>query len=209
VDQAKEDRFHGLEEQTLIGGDTLSGLADWCGKLQIHPGAQVLDLGCGSGAHSLMWQGMSQHLDLGFGHYVMDHAPGAVDVASTRLWGSPNAMPNHRAVGCASTITEAFPGMQFDVIFTNTVLQHNSGWKQDKIIPEIRRALDDDGVLILWTEKTFSYWEDRQMEHLLTPDYCDDRQSAGTAMWWIQRFAEFRFELLFYYHGRYAYRKSA
>lgn len=194
VEQVRQDRSAGL-------GDVQADreLIRWMRRHDVSSNACILDLGCGGGRLSLVWELSAG--EAGFDHdlSLIDHAPGAIAVAQVRgpAWDC--------RVGEASRLTETFPDVQFDVIFTHTVLQHNSGWKQDFILPEIRRALVPGGLLFLWNEKTFTPDEDPTIS--LTPFYRDDRESAGTAVWWAQVVCGHGFELREYRRSSYTFKQ--
>ena len=62
----------------------------------------------------------------------------------------------------------------------------------------------DDGYLYMINEKTFGYWSNGLLER---SDYSDDRESAGTASWWIDKISKFGFELMEYKNASYTWRK--
>lgn len=168
---------------------------EWCHKFDVSIGANILEAGCGGGRILMIWNACNKKYAWNFHLEGIDHSPKAIEIAKQRL-------PEVKF--CVMGIEEINFKNKYDVIFTHTFLQHNSDWKQDRIYPKIHRALRKDGLFWLINEKTFSTWEDGKITN---PFYCDDRGSAGTAAWWIQRIASFGFELLAYHKSSYTFRR--
>ena len=171
-------------------------LHDWCCKHSVPAGAKILEPGCGGGRITMVWRALSKRYRWNFQHTAFDHAENAVRLAQER----------NTDAECVVWKLENLPldSRRFDVIFTHTVLQHNSGWKQDKVLPAIHRTLAPNGLLLLLNEKTFSSLEDGALSD---PFFCDGRQSAGTAAWWINRVASVGFEFLEYHKSQYTFRR--
>ena len=198
--QVRQDPFFGFES-VREWEDTV--LADWWDRHDVPSDAKVLEIGCGGGRMLLHWFKTAQSQYAGHYLHALDHAPGAVAVAKARL---SQVSTITARTGGADRITELFPEIEFDVIFTHTALQHNGGTKQDRILPEIRRALKPGGLLFLWNEKTFTPEEDPHLGDI-PPFYADDRESAGTAAWWVRTICGHGFELREYRDSSYTFRR--
>ena len=167
----------------------------WCIKYDVSQNARILECGCGGGRILMLWNECSKRYGWHFVLEGIDHSSKAVAIAKERL-----STVKFSIIG----IEELSAKNKYDVIFTHTALQHNSAWKQDLLLPELHKALKNTGLFWMINEKTFSTWEDGKIKN---PFYCDDRGSAGTAAWWIQRIAEFGFELLDYHKSSYTFQK--
>lgn len=177
-----------IEDDPMI--DTID---EFCQEWGIPDDAKILEIGCGGGRMLMLWNFAKERYGRNWLLHGLDHASRAIDVARTRL---PSVI---------LWDTEIFAvNQKFDLVFTQTTLQHNSGWKQVKIYPKLHDMIRNNGFLWLINEKTFA---SEELDGSYIYDYCDDRGSAGTPCWWIYMVSRFGFELLFYKNSSYLFRR--
>lgn len=102
----------------------------------------VLDFGCGFGRMARV---------LAACPFVVYHGYDFSQSMVQQLLDSPpEGLPNAgERVRVASSVTDAFAGQRFDVVFTVSVLIHNSREDARNLIDEMRTLLRDDGYLLL------------------------------------------------------------
>jgi SAM-dependent methyltransferase len=159
--------------------------------------ASILDIGCGGGRFLTMWDLARQRKGASWKLSGLDHSPRAADIAKSNV---PSA---HIYTGTLRDIQ--FP-RKLDVVYTNTVFQHNSGWKQSELYLLIRNLLVPQGYLWLINELTLDTTRVLEFHKQFNPFAHDERCSHGTAAWWIQRICSFNFELISYSDSEYLFR---
>ncbi len=203
-EQASIDPKTGFENSDTGSLQTIGEIKVICDRYNIGNNNKILELGCGGGRLCMIWDTMSKHFNLNFAIIGIDHAPGAIAVCRERL-------PNRTFYTLNADELDTISETPVNLIYTNTALQHNSWWKQDRIFKAVYKALKPDGIFYLINEMTFNsinmFPQEMPYQVPFTPFYCDDRGSAGTAAWWIARIADFGFELMEYYRSSYIFRK--
>lgn len=96
----------------------------------------LLDLGCNIAAWYTGWKELRPRCE----YHGLDFSPIAIEIAKKRH-------PDERFY-CMDATSMSFKN-KFDVIFTHTVLQHMSDRTQDALVPRIRNALVDEGILVI------------------------------------------------------------
>jgi len=158
--------------------------------------ANILDWGCGGGRVLLIWYYAKERYETHWTLHGVDWSRSALDIAAKRLMNR------------AHLSTDLSPDCpKFNLIYTQTALQHNSGWRKKTIYPELHKALAEGGLLCLLGEKTYESPEIRDVLGTYCFDYFDSRAGGGSACWWIYTICSFGFELLNYTHSNYLFRK--
>jgi ubiquinone/menaquinone biosynthesis C-methylase UbiE len=110
-------------------------------------GMEVLDIGCGTGAHLKLYQDSRCHI------HGIDTSPAMLDVARHKLGGDADLRT------CDATATP-FADDTFDLILCSTVLHEMSPDTRGRVLDETRRILKAEGRLLVidfhtGTRKTF------------------------------------------------------
>ena len=189
-----------MDEEYSVKEDSMVDIFhEWCLKNNISMGSSIIEIGCGGGRMLMIWNECNYRYQWDFNIHGLEHSEKAIEIAQKR---------NPETEFICQGAEENFGIEKYDVVYTHTCIQHNSGWKYEKIIPNIYNALKDQGHLFMGTEKTFANWETGDYEFLKKdPFYCDERKSSGTAAWWVNKICKFRFELIEFYHNIYTFRK--
>lgn len=168
----------------------------WCKRYQV-PWfrARILELGCGGGRALILWDECNRRYNWNFQLEAIDHSPKAIKIAQKYI----KDVTFHEM-----GIEEMAFNDHFDVIYTRIALQHNSEWKQEKILPKIYSALKNDGLFYMVRENTICSVRGDKLE---SGYMHDERESFGTAAWWISRIAKHGFELLDYHFENYTWKK--
>jgi len=127
------------------------------------PPFKVLDLGCGIGKWNLLWR------KLGAIYEGLDACPSAIDIAKRR----------HPELKFYLMRAEEMDFKEeYDVVFTNAVLQHIKHENKRKLMPKIWKALKPSGLFIM-------------------QEKCDvDTETTFTRGNWIKFVESFRFEFV-------------
>jgi len=115
----------------------------------IEPGMDVLDLGCGAGFFSAYF------ISKGCSVYSMDYSTRALSIAKDNTNHKSKMYLNGNILDAG-----AFTGIdvQFDIIFTDGLLEHYSKTEQDNIISKMRTVKKEDGYIINFAPNRFSLW---------------------------------------------------
>ena len=115
----------------------------------IEPGMDVLDMGCGAGFFSAYF------ISRGCNVYSMDYSEKALSMAKD-------------ITGCRAKMyingdildADVFAGIEakFDIIFTDGLLEHYSGPRQDRIISKMKAVKKEKGHIINFAPNRFSLW---------------------------------------------------
>lgn len=115
----------------------------------VKPGMNVLDAGCGAGFFSSYFISKSCNV------YSMDYSEKALSI--TR-----DITNNKSRMYLKGNILDAmvFRGIdvEFDVVFTDGLLEHYSDKEQDKIISNMKLAKRQSGLIINFVPNRFSLW---------------------------------------------------
>jgi len=126
----KISRLFGHPGITLFRGRELSEVIRYFDRYPLFPEKRVLDLGCGEGkVAKLLFNKLDVGLDLNFNELKRAKSEG---VHKNLLFASATSMP--------------FKDGAFDVVFSNSVIEHIKGVKQ--VLSEVSRVLADDGLFI-------------------------------------------------------------
>jgi SAM-dependent methyltransferase len=141
-----EDRFlAALDESLQPRGPEV--LYDLVGGLGLGPGAQVVDVGCGEGRHSIALAGR-----FGFGVLGIDPTRRHVDLANEALAASAERDPSVPGrVRFALGRVEALPvdDAAVDLVWFRDVLEHVE--RLDLAFAEVRRVLREDGRALVYS----------------------------------------------------------
>ncbi len=116
--------------------------------LRGRPGAQVLDLACGSGPHTLAWA------ERGFGVTGIDFDLDLVCAGRERLvraarGAGPGAERAPARWACGDATRLPFAAGSFDLVFCNSLLEHVPAWRE--VLTEMSRVLRPGGVCVMYT----------------------------------------------------------
>ena len=100
---------------------------------------QILEVGCGPARYCRAWT------EIGGEYFGIDFSDVAIEKAKI-------LHPNNFFI-CANNYEVSIFGRMFDVIFTNTHLQHVANMNKNFLFEEFRKVLSQDGILILANEK--------------------------------------------------------
>jgi len=204
TEQAKLNPKAGFENSDTGNMSTIAELYELCKRYNIIENGKIAELGCGGGRLCMIWNAMSKHFNMNLDIIGIDHAPGAIAVCKER-------MPENKFYVLSASRVNELDECPLDIVYSHTVIQHNSWWKQDRIFEAIYDALAPAGLFYMINEMTFnsinSFPQEMPHKTEFTPFYCDGRGSAGTAAWWVARIADFGFELMEYKRSSYIFRK--
>lgn len=102
----------------------------------VHPGMNVLDIGCGTGAHLKIYQDEKCNV------FGIDLSAAMLNVASKRLGKDAN-------IKLCDASKTTFPDNKFDLIICSTVLHEMSQIVRMAVLNEAKRILKNDGRLLL------------------------------------------------------------
>ncbi len=125
--------FRGQLRQMWRRAVTLAGL---------QPGAQVLDVGCGTGTLALEVQ-----RTVGTTGHVCGIDPGTQQIARARAKATQRHLPTDFQVGVIEQIP--FPDQTFDVVFSTLMMHHLGQNLKRQGLAEIARVLKPGGRLII------------------------------------------------------------
>jgi trans-aconitate methyltransferase len=148
---------------------------------------KVLDAGCGYGG----W--INTFLTLGCEVVGVDGAKEMVEAARSRF---PELQIDH------TNLRDIEYENEFDIVFTQTVLQHISPSEKLRVIQRLRNALHDDGFLVI-SEETFTHDNVKEMSKHGFLDVFFERYSNGggyTVSGWIELVHGFGFDIQLYEH---------
>ena len=148
---------------------------------------KVLDAGCGYGA----W--INTFLTLGCEVVGVDGAEEMIDATRSRF---PELQIDH------TNLRDIEYENRFDIVFTQTVLQHISPSDKLRVIRRLRKALRDDGLLIIM-EETFTHDNVKEMGKYGYIQTFFERYSDGggyTVSGWIELVHGFGFDIKLYEH---------
>lgn len=115
----------------------------------IHKNGKVIDAGCGSGFFSHFFLACSMQV------LAIDNAEQALQLCRNRCNNGVQAI-NLDLV--QNSISEQF-GPQFDLIFSDGLLEHFSTQTQIKILTNFRNALSMQGKIVTFVPNMFSPWQ--------------------------------------------------
>ncbi len=199
VEEILVDPKVGIED----GGVSLEVIDNFCKEFEIPKGANILELGCGGGIQSHRWKVYSERFVMDFHIIGIDHAQNSIDICNTRL-------PDLEFL-CKRATELPFDDRKMDVIYTNTMLQHNGAHRLHVIFDGIYDTLKSDGYLFILNElvrDSFIYPKYHPPpEFYMEPWSSDERGSAGTAAWWIGMIADHGFELMWYEKSSFVFKR--
>lgn len=201
VEEVKVNPLVGYEERGSFSEGNIEWTHNFMKKCNLSDNALIGEIGSGGGRMIITLDMVCKKYGYNWQLVGFEHSQNAVDVSRIRL-------PS-REFWCVSGTDLPIDDRRFDLIYTFTCLQHNSGWKQDLIFDAVYNTLKPDGQLMLFNESTFDtdHWDTRYIMPL-SPWVHDIRESAGTPAWWISRLADHWFELRDYtYNGFYLFKK--
>ena len=191
VAEAGEWWLHGLDEDLE---SKFNCYIEFFIKYNLPTTMNLMEVGCGGGRNLVALAGK-------YAFVGIDHAQGAIDVCEAR-------MPDNE-FRCIGAEALPFDNRRFDLIFTETALQHNSCWKLNNILGAIRATIKQNGILWLRNELTIdNVYAQYHPEILpLKPYLTDHRGSHGTSAWWIGLICDHGFQLLNYENSEYVFRR--
>lgn len=199
VKEAKKNPLAGWDDWTPDGD--FDAMSRFCERHDIKVGAKILEVGCGGGRMVYAWQKFSDRFNMDFQVAGLDHAEKVIKVAQARF-------PDTQFVTHPATELP-FDDQRWDVIFTFTVLQHNSAHKLHPLFDAIHVSLVDGGYLYMMNELTqdSKAYPKHHDDFIMRPWGSDDRGSAGTAAWWVGMATDHGFELMEYFESSYVFRR--
>jgi len=182
----------------LIPGDydttsLVEMIRNWCAQYGVADNAAILEIGSGGGRLLMSWAAFSTSDNKNFVVEGVEHSKRIMENAKGKL---PDITMYNM---CATKMNFV---NKYDVVYTCATLQHNSEHKKKLILNNIYRALKDNGLLWLVNEGTLKSDDIHKLSH---PCYASGME--GTAIWWIGLISNYGFELLYYEHGSYVWRK--
>lgn len=190
-------------------GGILAWFEDACKRFNVPENAKILVIGCGPGR---IVKGMRQLIDHpAWDITAIDGSKGMIERA---IKNNADVLPDAKGKKLCKVTFEWRNAMdmtyneEFDVIWTCTVLQHNSFKNKKEMLPRMYKALKTGGYYIcLEGVKTEQAWvlptpdfPEGQFKHYkeqgrFTYDWHDAKGSKGTASWWISYIGQFGFEI--------------
>jgi len=142
-------------------------------------GAEVLEIGCGNGAHSAMFS------------YMFGARMTSVDITASRVLATSRKLDLLSPEGehlCMQADAESLPFSEatFDVVYSNGVLHHTSN--TEKAIDEVHRVLRPGGqaVIMLYARHSFQYWISSVIGHgVLKAQLLRGRSWLGRSTEWM------------------------
>lgn len=218
----QDDRKYWNQARVLAttGGNTKiqkEGILNWfedaVQRFNVPDDAKVLDLGCGPGRFTKGMQQLLDHPDWQI--TAIDGSIGMINIAKQNIKNLlPEAKTKKRLCKVEFKHLNAMDMNfkdEFDVIWTCTVLQHNSFINKRIILPKMYNALKHGGYYIalegVKTEKAWvdplpdcpeGYFKKYKCEAPFTSDWVDERGCKGTSIFWINNIGQFGFELYQY-----------
>jgi len=119
---------------------------------RMHPGEQVLDVGCGTGTLA-----MEVQRSVGTTGRVFGIDPGTEQIARARAKAARRHVPIEFQIGVMEQI--AFPDQTFDVVFSTLMMHHLPESLKRQGLAEIARVLKPGGRLVI---ADFTRKQDRQ-----------------------------------------------
>ena len=102
----------------------------------VEAGMNILDIGCGTGAHLKIYQDENCNI------YGVDISAAMIEMARVRL--------GEKAILLLGSATELnFGNVQFDLILCSTVLHEMSQNIREEVLSEVKRVLKDSGRILL------------------------------------------------------------
>ena len=195
-----------------------SGILEWfeesCKKMNIPQNAKILVIGAGPGR---IVKGMQQLLHPLTKDWSITVAEGSAGMVANAKKNLANILPEAKGKQLCKVDFLHLNAMdleykeQFDLIWTCTVLQHNSYKNKKEMLPRMYNALKQRGVYIcLEGTKTEKTWVDPTPEipegqfkkynewGRYTYDWGDEKGAKGTSAWWINQVGKYGFELVQY-----------
>ena len=152
-----------------------ASIAELARDLKLEPGFRVLELGCGPGAWASFWKSLGGIYD------GVDASIEAVAEATRRAYGTamlrtPEGFVRRPTATGAIFWTraedfDAEPGL-YDIVFSNTFLQHTSLETKRKLVPKIHVWLKPGGWFLLrekWDVETPTTLTQEGWKSLLEP----------------------------------------
>lgn len=197
------------------------GILEWfegsCKKFNIPKNAKVLVIGGGPGRIVKGMQQLLQHLTQDWEITVAEGSAGMVKNAIENI---ANVLPEAKDKKLCKVDYRHLNAMdlefteKFDLIWTCTVLQHNSMKNKEIFMPKMYNALKKGGFYIcLEGTKTEQSWVDPEPPEFpegrfkrynewgrYTYDWGDKKGAKGTSAWWINTIGKVGFELMQYGH---------
>ncbi len=191
VEQAKADPLAGYRDHDCFTDNCLEWAHNLLLRCQLSNDALIMEIGSGGGRMIITLDMLCQRYGYKWQLVGVEHSQNGVDVSSVRL-------PNREFI-CMSGADIPSDDRRFDLIYSYTCLQHNSGWKQDMIFDAIYRTLKPGGLYMMFNESTFATDNfDSRYFTPYSPWFHDVRESAGSPAWWISRLADHWFELRYF-----------
>jgi len=191
VEQAREDPLAGYREHNCFTEDCIQWAYDILLKCALPDDASIMEIGSGGGRMIITLDMICKKYGYNWKLIGVEHSQNAVDVSRVRL-------PEREFI-CMNGMDIPPDDRRFDLIYSYTCLQHNSGWKQDIILDAIYKTLKSGGLYLMFNESTFT--TDNFSDTYFTPYspwFHDIRESAGSPAWWISRLADHWFELRYF-----------
>lgn len=102
----------------------------------VKAGMEVLDIGCGTGAHLKLYQGLDCHV------HGIDTSEAMLDVAGRKLGSQAD-------LALCDATASPFADDTFDLVMCSTVLHEMSVETRARVLDETRRILKPDGRLLV------------------------------------------------------------
>ena len=191
VEQVKEDWLAGYREHNCFTDDSIEWAHTILKECKLPDDASIMEIGSGGGRMIITLDMLCKKYGYNWKLTGVEHSQNGVDVSRVRL-------PEREFI-CMSGMDIPPDDRRFDLIYSYTCLQHNSGWKQDIILDAIYKTLKPGGLYLMFNESTFT--TDNFSDTYFTPYspwFHDIRESAGSPAWWISRLADHWFELRYF-----------
>jgi len=192
------------------------GILEWfqksCEKHGVPKDAKVLVIGGGPGRLVKGMQQLLQPLTKDWHITVAEGSAGMVENAKKNLAEIHPDCPDSNNLCKVDYLHKNAMDLeykeQFDVIWTCTVLQHNSTKNKDIFVPKMYNALKPQGLYIclegtkterMWVDPTPEYPEGQFKKYnergRFTFDWSDSKGAKGTAAWFINYIGKHGFEI--------------